>query len=100
MPKNDRVASGRAGQLWRQTQTHTYLFRGGMSRPANEVSSTASGAGMLTMNDRAGTVTVTFGQFIEQGQLDVGAFHIEMHQTHALWGVNAMLQRCEVVAVE
>ena len=44
-------------------------------------------------------MTVTFGQFIEQGQLDVGAFHIEMHQTHALWGVNASLQRCEADTV-
>ena len=40
------------------------------------------------------------GRFIEQGTLDVSHFHIEMHKTHAKWGVGEAMQRCDAVEIE
>ena len=100
VPNDGTIAAGHTGQLWRQTQTHTYLFRGTVSRLQNTVAITASGDGQLSLNDRTETLTVTFGKFFEQGQLDVNHFYVEMHKTHAIWGVGESLQRCDVGNIE
>ena len=92
-----RCDAGHAGQLWRRTETHTYLFRGAVSQKQNKVASTASGAGVLSLIDGTETVAVTFGQFIEQGTLDQSHFCIEMHKTHAKWGVGEAMQRCDAL---
>jgi hypothetical protein len=91
-----RCDAGHAGQLWRRTETHTYLFLGAVSMQ-NKVASTASGAGVLSLIDGTETVAVTFGQFIEQGTLDHSHFCIEMHKTHAKWGVREAMQRCDAL---
>ena len=52
---------------------------------------------MLAQNNHIETVTVTFGRFVEQYTLVASHFHIEMHKTHATWGVNASLQRCDAI---
>ena len=96
MPVDGRDA-GHAGQLWRETPTHTCLFRGAVSRTKT---TSASGAGMLSLRDRSQNVIVTFGKFIEEGTLDRSHFCIQMHKTHAEWGVGDSMQRCDAVDIE
>ena len=96
MPVDGRDA-GHAGQLWRETPTHTCLFRGAVSRAKT---TSASGAGMLSLRDRSHNVIVTFGKFIEEGTLERSHFYIQMHKTHAEWGVGESMQRCDAVHIE
>jgi hypothetical protein len=99
MSVDGKVDSGHAGQLWRRTQNRTYLFRGTVSQN-QKFAITASGAGMLSVLDGSETVAVTFGKFIGEGTLDVSHLHIEMHKTHAIWGIGQAMQRCDALDIE
>ena len=81
-----------------KSDRHTYS--GTVSRMNDKGAITASGAGMLSLVDGTETVAVTFGRFIEQGMLDVSHFYIEMHKTHAKWGVGEAMQRCDALEIE
>jgi hypothetical protein len=96
----DGRGAGHAGHLWRETPTHTSLFRGVLSR--TKTATSASGAGMLSLRDRSDSqnVIVTFGNFVEEGTLDRSHFYIQMHKTHAEWGVGESMQRCDAVEIE
>jgi hypothetical protein len=100
MSVTGRIDAGHAGQLWRRALNLTYLFRGTVSRRNDKGAITASGAGMLSLVDGTETVAVIFGRFLEQGTLDVSHFHIEMHKTHAKWGVGETMQRCDALEIE
>ena len=100
MSVTGRIDAGHAGQLWRRALNLTYLFRGTVSRMNDKGAITASGAGMLSLVDGTETVAVIFGRFLEQGTLDVSHFHIEMHKTHAKWGVGDAMQQCDALEIE
>jgi hypothetical protein len=100
MSVDGRIDSGHAGQLWRRAQNRTYLFRGAVSQIQTKFAITASGAGMLSVLDGTETEAVTFGKFVGEGILDVSHLHIEMHKTHARWGVGQSMQECDAFDIE
>ena len=79
------------------TLMERFVLAGAVSRTKT---TSASGAGMLSLRDRSQNVIVTFGKFIEEGTLDRSHFCIQMHKTHAEWGVGDSMQRCDAVDIE